>query len=133
MAADFEKLIAIMPFAGHLGITLVEASSERVVADLPWAPQLCTSGGIMHGGVLMSLADTVGALVVVLGLAEGEVDGHDHVDDADVPPGHRRRRARYRPAGLPGPDDGDASRPACTTPTASWSARRRQVQAIRQA
>jgi hypothetical protein len=35
MAADFEKLIALMPFAGHLGITLVEASNERVVADLP--------------------------------------------------------------------------------------------------
>ena len=39
MAADFEKLITLMPFAGHLGITLVEASNERVVADLPWAPQ----------------------------------------------------------------------------------------------
>ncbi len=72
MSADFEKLIALMPFAGHLGVTLVEASSERVVADLPWAPQLCTSGGVMHGGVLMSLADTIGAVVVVLGLAEGE-------------------------------------------------------------
>jgi uncharacterized protein (TIGR00369 family) len=72
MAADFEKLIALMPFAGRLGITLVEASGERVVADLPWAPQLCTSGGVMHGGALMSLADTVGALVVVLGLAPGE-------------------------------------------------------------
>jgi 1,4-dihydroxy-2-naphthoyl-CoA hydrolase len=72
MSADFEKLIALMPFAGHLGITLVEASSERVIADLPWAPQLCTSGGVMHGGVLMSLADTIGAVVVVLGLAEGE-------------------------------------------------------------
>jgi acyl-coenzyme A thioesterase PaaI-like protein len=35
MAADFEKLIALMPFAGHLGITLVEASGERVVAELP--------------------------------------------------------------------------------------------------
>jgi acyl-coenzyme A thioesterase PaaI-like protein len=72
MAADFEKLIALMPFAGYLGITIVEASGERVVADLPWAPKLCTSGGVMHGGVLMSLADTIGAAVVVLGLAEGE-------------------------------------------------------------
>jgi uncharacterized protein (TIGR00369 family) len=72
MSAEFEKLMALMPFAGHLGITLVEVSNERVVADLPWAPQLCTSGGVMHGGVLMSLADTIGAIVVVLGLAEGE-------------------------------------------------------------
>src|SRR5215469_10086294 len=72
MAVDNEGLIAMMPFAAHLGITLDEAGSERVVATLPWAPQLCTTAGVMHGGVLMSLADTVGALVVFLGLADGE-------------------------------------------------------------
>lgn len=69
---DNEALIAMMPFAAQLGITLDEAGPERVVATLPWAPQLCTTAGVMHGGVLMSLADTVGALVVFLGLAEGE-------------------------------------------------------------
>ena len=70
---DNEAMIEMMPFAAKLGIALEEAGPERVVATLPWAPELCTSSGIMHGGVLMSLADTVGALVVVLGLAEGEV------------------------------------------------------------
>ena len=70
--ADNEALIAMMPFAARLGITLDEAGPERVVATLPWAPRLCTTTGVMHGGVLMSLADTVGALVVFLGLAEGE-------------------------------------------------------------
>jgi len=70
--ADNETLIAMMPFAAQLGIALDEAGPERVVATLPWAPQLCTTAGIMHGGVLMSLADTVGALVVLLGLADGE-------------------------------------------------------------
>ena len=69
---DNEALIAMMPFAAQLGITLDEAGPGRVVATLPWAPQLCTTAGVMHGGVLMSLADTVGALVVFLGLAEGE-------------------------------------------------------------
>jgi uncharacterized protein (TIGR00369 family) len=71
--ADNEAMIAMMPFAAKLGIALEEAGPERVVATLPWAPELCTTSGIMHGGALMSLADTVGALVVVLGLAEGEV------------------------------------------------------------
>jgi len=66
-------MIAMMPFAAQLGIALAEAGPERVVATLAWAPELCTTSGIMHGGVLMSLADTVGALVVVIGLAEGEV------------------------------------------------------------
>lgn len=69
---DNETLIAMMPFAVELGITLDEASPERVVATLSWVPRLCTTAGVIHGGVLMSLADTVGALVVFLGLAEGE-------------------------------------------------------------
>jgi uncharacterized protein (TIGR00369 family) len=70
---DDEALIEMMPFAARLGITLEEAGPERVVATLPWAPELCTTTGVMHGGVLMSLADTAGALVVLLGLAEGEI------------------------------------------------------------
>ncbi len=72
MGADLEGLIALMPFAGHLELTLEEASPERVVAVLPWAPHLCTTGGVMHGGVLMSLADTAGALVAYLGLTDGQ-------------------------------------------------------------
>ncbi len=72
MSSDSEALITMMPFAANLGITLDEVGPERVVATLPWAPHLCTTGGIMHGGVLMSLADTIGALVVLLSLAEGE-------------------------------------------------------------
>lgn len=62
----------MMPFAHQIGMTLVEASPDRVIAELPWTPQLCTAGGIMHGGALMSLADTAGALVAFLGLAEGQ-------------------------------------------------------------
>jgi len=60
-----------MPFAGHLGLVVDEASPDRVIARLAWAPHLCTADGIMHGGVLMSLADTAGALVTFLGLPEG--------------------------------------------------------------
>jgi 1,4-dihydroxy-2-naphthoyl-CoA hydrolase len=48
-----------------------EADPDRVIMRLTWAPHLCTAGGIMHGGVLMSLADTAGALVAYLGLPEG--------------------------------------------------------------
>jgi uncharacterized protein (TIGR00369 family) len=70
-AADLDALVALMPFAAHLGLVLDEASADRVVARLRWAPHLCTAGGIMHGGALMSLADTAGALVAFLGLPEG--------------------------------------------------------------
>jgi len=72
MSADLDALIALMPFAGHLGLVLDEADASRVVNRLDWAPHLCTSGGVMHGGVLMSLADTAGALVTFLGLPEGK-------------------------------------------------------------
>src|SRR5256885_13837334 len=72
MSADLDALVALMPFAGQLGLALDEAGADRVVARLDWAPHLCTSGGVMHGGVLMSLADTAGALVTFLGLPEGK-------------------------------------------------------------
>src|SRR5258708_39278572 len=72
MSADLDALVALMPFAGQLGLVLDEADANRVVARLDWAPHLCTSAGVMHGGVLMSLADTAGALVTFLGLPEGK-------------------------------------------------------------
>ena len=71
MQADPDELVALMPFARQLGVVLDEASADRVVARLAWAPHLCTAAGIMHGGALMSLADSAGALVTFLGLPEG--------------------------------------------------------------
>jgi 1,4-dihydroxy-2-naphthoyl-CoA hydrolase len=68
---DVDALVALMPFAAELGVSLDEASADRVVARLDWAPRLCTAGGVLHGGVLMSLADSAGALVTFLGLPEG--------------------------------------------------------------
>jgi uncharacterized protein (TIGR00369 family) len=71
MPADPNELVALMPFARQLGVVLNEASADRVVASLDWAPELCTAAGLMHGGALMSLADTAGALVTFLGLPDG--------------------------------------------------------------
>ena len=73
MNSDGQDLIALMPFATELGMTIEEASPERVVALLPWRAELCTMTGILHGGVLMSLADTTGAIVAFLGLADGQI------------------------------------------------------------
>jgi uncharacterized protein (TIGR00369 family) len=72
MPADLDAILALIPFAGHLGLVLDEADASQVIARLDWAPHLCTSAGTMHGGVLMSLADTAGALVTFLGLPEGK-------------------------------------------------------------
>jgi 1,4-dihydroxy-2-naphthoyl-CoA hydrolase len=71
MSADQGDLVALMPFAQQLGVVVDEASADQVVARLAWAPHLCTAGGVMHGGALMALADTVGALVTFPGLPQG--------------------------------------------------------------
>jgi uncharacterized protein (TIGR00369 family) len=54
-----------------LGIRFVEASLDRVVAELPVRDALTTVGGAVHGGTLMALADTVGAAATVLNLPPG--------------------------------------------------------------
>lgn len=64
-------LLAAMPFANGLGIDLTEATAERASGTLTWSSDLCTSGAPLHGGVLMTLADTVGAVCAYLNLPQG--------------------------------------------------------------
>jgi uncharacterized protein (TIGR00369 family) len=56
----------------HLGIEIVEATPERVLARLKVSERLMTVGGTVHGGTLMAFADTVGAVGTVANLAEGQ-------------------------------------------------------------
>jgi len=62
------SLIELMPFCTALGITLESAAPTEVVGRLAWAPERCTAGGVLHGGVLMSLADSLGAVCAFLNL-----------------------------------------------------------------
>lgn len=57
--------------AEHLGIRVVEATKDRVVAELDVRPQLTTVGGSLHGGTLMAFADTLGATGTMLNLPAG--------------------------------------------------------------
>jgi uncharacterized protein (TIGR00369 family) len=54
-----------------LGIRFVEAAPDRVVAELTYREELTTIGGSLHGGTLMALADTIGAVATVLNLPPG--------------------------------------------------------------
>jgi len=54
-----------------LGIRFVEATPDRVVAELTYRADLTTIGGSLHGGTLMAFADTVGAAATVLNLPPG--------------------------------------------------------------
>ncbi len=58
-------------FAGELGIRFVEAAPERVVAELHTEDRHCTTPGIVHGGVIMALADTLGGAATSLNLPAG--------------------------------------------------------------
>ena len=60
-----------LPFSDPLGLELVEVSPERVVARLPVRPDLCTRPAVLHGGALMALADTLGAIATIANLPEG--------------------------------------------------------------
>jgi uncharacterized protein (TIGR00369 family) len=58
-------------FPGLMGVRLLELSPDRVVAELVVRPDLCTAGGILHGGAYMAFADTLGAVGTVINLAPG--------------------------------------------------------------
>ncbi|WP_433171559.1 PaaI family thioesterase [Actinoallomurus sp. CA-150999] len=66
-----DDLLAAMPFAGTTGLVIDSASAEEVTGRLPWAPERCTAGGVMHGGALITLADSVGAACAFLNLPPG--------------------------------------------------------------
>ena len=53
------------------GSRSLAASAEEVRARLAWAEELCTAGGILHGGALMGLADSAGGFCAFLNLPEG--------------------------------------------------------------
>lgn len=60
-----------MPLAKTLGMRTETYGAGKVVMTVDWAPALCTANGILHGGVLMALADSAGAACALLNLPEG--------------------------------------------------------------
>ncbi len=66
-----EFIRAAMPLCALLGIEASEGSSERVVLTLGWRPELCTAGGLLHGGAVMALADAAGGACAFYNLPDG--------------------------------------------------------------
>ena len=60
-----------MPYLELLGIDVVTNTADEVRLRMAWREELCTTLGIMHGGAIMSLADTAGAMCAFLNLPEG--------------------------------------------------------------
>jgi uncharacterized protein (TIGR00369 family) len=68
---ELHEMVGTMPFAVGLGVTITAADATGVEGTLDWAADRCTIGGALHGGVLMSLADSLGAVCAFLNLPPG--------------------------------------------------------------
>jgi 1,4-dihydroxy-2-naphthoyl-CoA hydrolase len=66
-----QKLLDTL-FPGLMGVRLTSVAPDRVVAEMPVRPDLCTAGGILHGGAYMAFADTLGAVGTIVNLAGGK-------------------------------------------------------------
>jgi uncharacterized protein (TIGR00369 family) len=60
-----------MPLCATLGMRGVLQTPEEVRVELDWSPDRTTTAGLLHGGALMALADSAGALCAFLNLPEG--------------------------------------------------------------
>lgn len=60
-----------MPFANLMGVEILERTKSKVTGQLLVRDDLCTAGGILHGGAYMAFADALGAIGGFLNLPEG--------------------------------------------------------------
>ena len=60
-----------MPFANLMGVEILERSRDRVRGRLLVREDLCTAGGILHGGAYMAFADALGAIAGFMNLPPG--------------------------------------------------------------
>ena len=63
------QLSSLLP--GLMGIQLREAGKDRIVATMSVRADLCTVGGVLHGGAMMAFADTLGAVATFQNLPKG--------------------------------------------------------------
>jgi uncharacterized protein (TIGR00369 family) len=70
---DHAALVGSMPFAVAVGVAIDHAAPDEVRGTLEWTEDRCTIGGTLHGGALMALADSLGAVAAFLNLPDGAV------------------------------------------------------------
>src|SRR5712664_4669204 len=57
-----------MPFCATLGVRADKYTAQEVELSLDWAPEVCTTNGILHGGGIRALADSAGGACALLNL-----------------------------------------------------------------
>jgi 1,4-dihydroxy-2-naphthoyl-CoA hydrolase len=69
---ELTKLMqSLMPFTRVLGIEALEGGPQAVRARARWSADACTTGGVLHGGFLMAVADSIGAACAGFNLPSG--------------------------------------------------------------
>lgn len=63
--------IAVAPFEEYLGMRIEQATNGQAVLTMPFKASHCQGGGLMHGGAVVSLADTALAIAIKTILPEG--------------------------------------------------------------
>jgi len=72
ISLDAMQLLLAPLFPGAMGVRVTELTPERVAAEMFVRPDLCTAGGILHGGAYMAFADTLGAVGTLVNLPDGK-------------------------------------------------------------
>ena len=65
-----ERFSGLLP--STLGMEFTAVEPDRIVATLMVRQEVCTGGDILHGGAIMAIADTVGAVGCAVNLREGQ-------------------------------------------------------------
>src|SRR5260221_1906234 len=60
-----------LPFAALLGIELLSAEPEKIVAEMTVRPEFCTRPAVLHGCAIIAFADTPRALATIANLKDG--------------------------------------------------------------
>ncbi len=60
------------PFANLIGLRVVSAQPDRVLAELDVTEALSNRNGMLHGGAIMALADNLGGTATFLNLGPDE-------------------------------------------------------------
>jgi len=60
-----------MPFAALLGVVIDHCDDQRLVGRVAWGADMCTVNGNLHGGFLMAIADSLGAMLTTRHLPDG--------------------------------------------------------------
>lgn len=60
-----------LPFAALMGLEIVEQGPDKVRGRLRVRADLCTRPAVLHGGAVMALADTLGAIATLANLPAG--------------------------------------------------------------